>query len=46
MTLSTLKKIIKGIPDEDFGDYTLVRDPNNTTIDGLRIDELLKVIYI
>ena len=46
MTLATLKKIIKGIPDEDFDDYTLVRDPNNTIIEGLRIDELLKVIYI
>jgi len=46
MTLATLKKIIKGIPDEDFGDYTLVRDPKNTNIEGLRIDELLKVIYI
>ena len=46
MTLATLKKIIKGIPDEDFDDYTLVRDPNSTNIEGLRIDELLKVIYI
>ena len=46
MTLATLKKIIKGIPDKDFGDYTLVRDPNNTIIEGFRIDELLKVIYI
>jgi hypothetical protein len=24
----------------------LVRDPKNTNIEGLRIDELLKVIYI
>lgn len=46
MTLGVLNRILKGVPEEDFGDYELVRMPDSTTIDGIRIDDKLKVIYI